>query len=60
VAQLLEHCYPRAGGEHPNWHYRNVYRCVDRYAVRLGRLNHLPGKPYVYGPNAELRKLIGR
>ena len=59
MAQILEHAYPRADGKHPKWHYRNVYRCVDRYAVRLDRLDHLPGRPYLYGPNEALRKLIG-
>jgi hypothetical protein len=59
MAQILEHAYPRAGGDHPKWHYRNVYRCLGRYAIAVDRLNHLPGRPYVWAPNAELRKLIG-
>ena len=58
MAQLLDHCFPRTAGKHPHWHYRNIHRCVERYAVRLDRLDHLPGRPYLWGPNAELRKLI--
>lgn len=58
MRQLLEHCYP-ASQRHPKWHYFNVWRCLHRYAVPIDRLNDRPGRPIVWAPNAELRRLIG-
>jgi hypothetical protein len=58
IGQLLDYCYPRSQ-QHPRWHRTNVHRALPRYAVSLGRLDHRPGRPCVWAPNAELRKLIG-
>jgi hypothetical protein len=57
IAQLLAYCYPR-DSRHPRWHYRNIYRCLRRYAVPIGRLQCGSGRAILWAPNAELRRLI--
>ena len=58
MAELLDYAFPRAGGRHPHWHHQNIYRCLDRYAVPIDRLNHRPDRPYLYGPNEQLRAIV--
>jgi hypothetical protein len=57
MLDLLEWCYPRSD-RHPKWHRDNIYTAMKRWAARVGSIPG-PGGPGLYGPNAELRKLIG-
>jgi len=58
IGQLLEWCYPAAKRD-PRWHRTNIHRALPRFAVSLRRISDRPGRPCVFGPNAELRRLIG-
>ena len=58
ISQLLDWCYPRSQ-EHPHWHRTNIHRCLKRYAVPIDRLGCGSGRPILWAPNAELRKLLG-
>jgi hypothetical protein len=57
MSRLLEWCYP-ATKQHPRWHRTNIRRALLRHAVNLGRIPHRRGRPGLYGPNAELVRLI--
>jgi len=59
ISDLLAWCYP-ATKQHPRWHRTNVHRALSRFAVSLGRISKTRGRRGMYGPNAELRTLIGR
>jgi len=59
ISDLLVWCYP-ATKQHPRWPRPIVHRALPRFAVSLGRIPDRPGRPCVFAPNAELRRLICR
>jgi hypothetical protein len=52
IADLLTWCYPRAG-RHPRWHRHRIHDALPRWAISLDRLDHRPGRPILWGPNAD-------
>jgi hypothetical protein len=58
IQDLLAWCYP-AAKQHPRWHRTNVHRALPRWAISLGRIPNRRGRPSLWAPNAELRRLIG-
>jgi hypothetical protein len=57
ITDLLNYCYPRSR-KHPAWRRKSIHRALPRYAVLLGRMGCGSGGPGIYGPNAELMRLI--
>ena len=58
VSDFLPRCYPRAQS-YARWQYRAVGRAARRFGVSLGRAESRQGRPVIWIPNAELRRLIG-
>jgi hypothetical protein len=55
---LVRWCFP-AAQRHPSWHYKSVWRALIALgAIRLGRIPNGRGRPVLWAPNAELRRLI--
>jgi len=60
ASDLVRWCFP-AAKHHPSWHYKSVWRALIALgAIRLGRIPDRRGRPNLWAPNAELRRLIGR
>ena len=59
IQDLLAWCYP-ATKQHPQWHRTNVHRALPRFAISLGRIPHERGRPCVWIPRPELRRLLNR
>jgi len=57
ITDLLNYCHPRAR-KHPEWHRKSIHRALPHYAVSLGRMGNGAGRPGIYGPNAELMRVI--
>jgi hypothetical protein len=57
VADLLPHCFP-AAASYARWMRWSVYRAAPKFAESLGRAESRQGRPIVWAPNAELRRLI--
>jgi hypothetical protein len=57
ISELLEYCYPRAQ-THPHWHRTDVHCALPRYAVLVGRDAKRRGRPGLWAPNEQLRRLI--
>jgi len=58
MRDLLAWCYPRAE-QHPRWHRARIHDALPRWAISIGRIAERQGRPAIYIPNPELRKLIG-
>jgi hypothetical protein len=58
ASRICSRCYPRASN-HPVWHRTNIHRALKRIGIPLGRIPNKRGRPGIYAPNAELRRLIG-
>jgi len=58
TSDLVRWCFP-AAQRHPSWHYKSVWRALIALgAIRLGRIPNGRGRPVLWAPNAELRRLI--
>ena len=56
--ELVARCYPRTGGAGQSWRYARVRRAAERWATRVGRLEHQQGRPWLWAPKPELMELI--
>ena len=59
IADLLLCCYPQSR-RYARWQRWSVYRAAPKFAEALGRAESRQGRPIVWVPNGELRRLIGR
>jgi hypothetical protein len=59
ISDLLPRVYPRLT-QFESWHRWSIRRALLRQAVSLGRIPNRRGRPNLWAPNAELRRLIGR
>jgi hypothetical protein len=57
MRELREWCYP--GRKRQHWFYINIKRALKRLGAMLISRAGGVGRPGVYAPNAELRRLIG-
>ena len=57
ITDLLNYCYP-GSRTHPKWRRKSIHRALPRYAVSVGRMDRGSGRPCLYGPNAELMRII--
>jgi hypothetical protein len=57
ISDFLPRCYPRVQS-FSHWQYRAVGRAARQFGVPLGRAESRQGRPVIWIPNDELRRLI--
>jgi hypothetical protein len=51
ISALLASCYPRLA-KFKHGHRKSVHRALKRFAVSLGRLPHVQGRPALWAPKS--------
>ena len=57
IRDFLSRAFPRTNN-HQHWMRKSVQRAIPRFGVPLGRNLRRQGRPMIWAPNAELRRLI--
>jgi hypothetical protein len=58
IADFLPRAFPRATN-HARWMRKSVNRAIPKFGICLGRIPHERGRPCIWIPKPELRRLIG-
>jgi hypothetical protein len=58
IRDFLRSAFPRTT-QHSHWQRKSCHRAIPRFGICLGRMPGW-GRPNLWVPNAELRRLIGR
>ena len=56
IRDFLARAFPRTT-VHKHWMRKSVHRAIPRFGIPLGRNLNRQGRPMVWAPNAELRRM---